>query len=58
LENDMTRKVIITRAVTGSIRTPSMAPYLPVMPAQIANLTAAYLSGEGLSLDGILGSAN
>lgn len=30
------RKVIITCAVTGSIHTPSMSPYLPITPAQIA----------------------
>jgi hypothetical protein len=28
-------KVIISRAVAGSINTPSMSPPLPVMPAQI-----------------------
>ncbi len=31
------RKVIITCAVTGSIHTPSMSPYLPVTPEEIAN---------------------
>ena len=30
------RKVIITCAVTGSIHTPSMSPYLPVTPEEIA----------------------
>jgi len=30
------RKVIVTCAVTGSIHTPSMSPYLPVTPDQIA----------------------
>ena len=30
------RKVIITCAVTGSIHTPSMSPYLPVTPDEIA----------------------
>lgn len=30
-------KVIITCAVTGSIHTPSMSPYLPVTPTQIAD---------------------
>lgn len=30
------RKVIITAAITGSIHTPSMSPYLPVTPEQIA----------------------
>jgi uncharacterized protein (DUF849 family) len=29
-------KVIITCAVTGAIHTPSMSPYLPVTPDQIA----------------------
>src|SRR5215831_8983582 len=33
----MARKVIITCAVTGSIHTPSMSPYLPVTPEQIAD---------------------
>jgi uncharacterized protein (DUF849 family) len=32
----MARKVIITCAVTGSIHTPTMSPYLPVTPAEIA----------------------
>ena len=31
------RKVIITCAVTGSIHTPSMSPYLPVTAEQIAD---------------------
>lgn len=31
------RKVIITCAVTGAIHTPSMSPYLPVTPQQIAD---------------------
>ena len=31
----MARKVMITCAVTGSIHTPSMSPYLPVTPDQI-----------------------
>jgi hypothetical protein len=29
-------KVIITCAITGGIHTPSMSPYLPITPAQIA----------------------
>jgi len=32
----MSRKVIITCAVTGSIHTPSMSPHLPVTPGEIA----------------------
>ena len=31
------RKVIITSAVTGAIHTPSMSPYLPVSPEEIAD---------------------
>ncbi|MBB5199101.1 3-keto-5-aminohexanoate cleavage protein [Glaciimonas immobilis] len=37
----MQRKVIITCAITGSIHTPSMSPYLPVTPAQIAEQAIA-----------------
>jgi len=37
----MARKVIITCAVTGSIHTPSMSPYLPVTPAEIAEASIA-----------------
>jgi uncharacterized protein (DUF849 family) len=33
----MARKVIITCAVTGAIHTPSMSPYLPVTPEEIAD---------------------
>jgi uncharacterized protein (DUF849 family) len=33
----MARKVIITCAVTGSVHTPSMSPYLPFTPEQIAD---------------------
>lgn len=33
----MKNKVIISCAVTGSIHTPSMSPYLPVTPEEIAN---------------------
>jgi uncharacterized protein (DUF849 family) len=37
----MGRKVIITCAVTGSIHTPTMSPYLPVTPAEIAEASIA-----------------
>lgn len=37
----MTRKVIVTCAVTGSIHTPSMSPYLPVTPDEIAEQAIA-----------------
>jgi uncharacterized protein (DUF849 family) len=30
-------KVIITCAVTGAIHTPTMSPYLPITPQQIAD---------------------
>ncbi|RVA02828.1 3-keto-5-aminohexanoate cleavage protein, partial [Mesorhizobium sp. M7A.F.Ca.US.001.02.1.1] len=30
-------KVIITCAVTGAIHTPTMSPYLPITPDQIAS---------------------
>jgi len=33
----MPNKVIITCAVTGAIHTPSMSPYIPVTPAEIAD---------------------
>ena len=33
----MAKKVMITCAVTGSIHTPSMSPYLPVTPQEIAD---------------------
>lgn len=36
-KNSTARKVIVTCAVTGSVHTPSMSPYLPVTPDQIAS---------------------
>src|SRR5260370_33755396 len=35
------RKVIITCAPTGAIHTPSMSPYLPVTPQEIADAALA-----------------
>ena len=35
------RKVIITCAVTGAIHTPSMSPYLPITPKEIADAAVA-----------------
>lgn len=35
------RKVIITCAVTGSVHTPSMSPYLPITPEEIARESIA-----------------
>lgn len=37
----MARKVIISCAITGSIHTPSMSPYLPVTPDEIADQAVA-----------------
>jgi uncharacterized protein (DUF849 family) len=36
MEIHMSRKVIINCAVTGAIHVPSLSPYLPITPAQIA----------------------
>ena len=37
----MARKIIITCAVTGSVHTPSMSPYLPLTPQQIGDQALA-----------------
>ncbi len=37
----MSRPVIVTCAVTGSIHTPSQSPYLPLTPAQIIDESVA-----------------
>lgn len=37
----MPRSVIITCAITGSLHVPSMSPYLPITPAQIADESIA-----------------
>lgn len=37
----MSRKVIITCAITGSVHTPSMSPHLPITPNQIAGQAIA-----------------
>ena len=43
-------KVIITCAVTGSIHTPTMSPYLPITPDQIAEeAVAAAEAGDCVS---------
>ena len=43
------RKVIITCAVTGSIHTPSMSPYLPVTPDEVAeNAVGAAEAGASI----------
>ncbi|MFC1931989.1 3-keto-5-aminohexanoate cleavage protein [Chloroflexota bacterium] len=42
-------KIIVTAAVTGNIHTPSMSPYLPVTPDQIAeNAIGAYDAGASM----------
>jgi len=44
-----TKKVIITCAVTGSVHTPSMSPYLPITPDQItAEAVAAAEAGAAM----------
>jgi uncharacterized protein (DUF849 family) len=43
------KKVIITCAVTGSIHTPSMSPYLPITPEQIAREAIA-AAAEGAAM--------
>ena len=40
----MANKVMITCAVTGSIHTPSMSPYLPVTPDEIVEALLAEVS--------------
>ncbi|APX75599.1 Uncharacterized conserved protein [Achromobacter insolitus] len=45
----MSRKVIITCAVTGSIHTPTMSPHLPITPAEIAeDALAAAAAGAAI----------
>lgn len=45
----MTRKVIITCAVTGAIHTPSMSPYLPITEREIGD-SALAAAKEGASI--------
>ena len=46
----MKNKVIITAAVTGSIHTPTMTPYLPITPEQIADdAVKAYEAGAAVA---------
>ena len=45
----MAQKIIITCAITGAIHTPSMSPYLPVTPQQIAE--AAIAAAEAVHLE-------
>lgn len=43
-------KVVITAAITGSIHTPSMSPYLPITPEQIAeHAIGAYEAGAAVA---------
>jgi uncharacterized protein (DUF849 family) len=37
METSQSEKVIITAAITGAVHTPSMSPYLPLTPQQIAD---------------------
>ena len=44
------RKVIITAAITGSIHTPTMSPYLPITPDQIVeNAVGAWEAGAAVA---------
>lgn len=36
-DSGLSEKVIITAAITGAVHTPSMSPYLPITPEQIAD---------------------
>ncbi len=46
----MSDKVIVTAAITGSIHTPSMSPYLPITPSQIADeAVRAYEEGAAVA---------
>jgi len=45
----MAKKVIITAAITGGAHTPSMSPYLPITPEQIADdAVKAYEAGAAI----------
>lgn len=45
----LSQKVIITCAVTGSIHTPTMSPYLPITPSEIAeSAVGAYEAGASI----------
>jgi uncharacterized protein (DUF849 family) len=43
-------KIIVTAAITGSIHVPSMSPYLPVTPQQIADEAVRVYEATGLTL--------
>lgn len=46
----MPDKVIVTAAITGAIHTPSMSPYLPITPQQIADeAVRAYEAGAAVA---------
>jgi uncharacterized protein (DUF849 family) len=46
----MKEKAVITAAITGSIHTPAMSPYLPITPKQIADeAVAAYEAGAAVA---------
>ncbi len=48
-ENSMKDKAVITAAITGSIHTPTMSPYLPITPQQIADeAVRAYEAGAAV----------
>jgi uncharacterized protein (DUF849 family) len=43
----MNDKVMITAAITGSIHTPTMSPYLPITPREIADEARKILGLKG-----------
>ena len=46
----MNNKVIVTAAITGNIHTPTMSPYLPITPKQIADeAVRAYEAGAAIA---------
>jgi len=46
--NGMNDNVIITAAITGSIHTPTMSPYLPITPREIADEARKILGLKGI----------
>ena len=44
-------KVIISAAITGAVHTPSMSPYLPITPKQLADEAVAACIADALGRD-------
>ena len=46
---NQSKKVIISAAITGAVHTPSMSPYIPITPQQLADeAVAAYEAGAAI----------